>query len=87
MLTLNILANNKSREALCTMCVHEVTHKGFKGEKLTFCNYGGALRELQFEVCECTLYTDKRIPKPEKPIGFVKPGETARPRMTVIKIT
>jgi hypothetical protein len=47
---------------------------------------GCALREIKFEVCECTLYTDKRIPKPEKPIGFVKPGETARPRMTVIKI-
>jgi hypothetical protein len=86
MLTLNILANVKSREALCTTCVYEVTNKGFKGEKLTFCSYGSGLRELKFGVCECTVYTDQRIPKPDKPIGFVKPGETARPRLTVIKI-
>jgi hypothetical protein len=86
MLTLNILANAKSREALCTSCVHEVTNKGFKGEVLTFCSYGGGLRELKFGVCECTVYADKRIPKPEKRIGFVKPGETARPRLTIIKI-
>ena len=86
MLTLNILANVKSREALCTSCVYEVTNKGFKGEGLTFCSYGGGLRELKFGVCECTVYTDKRIPKPEKPIGFIKPGEPARPKLTVIKI-
>jgi hypothetical protein len=86
MLTLNILASVKSREALCTTCVHEVTNKGFKGEVLTFCSYGGGLRELKFGVCECTVYMDKRIPKPEKTIGFVEPGETARPRLTVIKI-
>jgi hypothetical protein len=86
MLTLNILGNVKRREALCTSCVHEVTNKGFKGEVLTFCNYRSELRELKFEVCECTIYTDKRIPKPEKPIGFVKPGETVRPRLTIIKV-
>jgi hypothetical protein len=77
MLTLNILANTKSRE---------VTQKGYKGEKLTSCNYGGGLRELKFEVCECSVYVDSRIPKPEKIIGFVKHGGTARPRITVIKI-
>jgi hypothetical protein len=86
MLTLNILANEKSHEALCTSCAYEVAQKGFEGEKLTFCNYGGGLRELKFGVCECTVYTDKRISKPEKTIGFVKPGETARPRLTVIRI-
>jgi hypothetical protein len=86
MLTLNILANEKRREALCVSCAHEVTNKGFKGEVLTFCGYGGGLRELKFQVCECTVYTDKRIPRPEKPIGFVKPGEKARPRLTIIKI-
>ncbi len=86
MLTLNILAGVKSREALCSSCVYEVTQKGFKGEKATFCSYGSGLREMKFGVCECTVYIDKRIPKPEKTIGFVKPGETARPRLTVIKI-
>ncbi len=86
MLTLNILANVKSREALCTSCVYEVTQKGYSGEKLTFCNYGGGLRELKFEVCECSVYVDSRIPKPAKTIGFIKPGETVRPKITVIKI-
>ena len=86
MLTLNILANEKSREALCATCVYEVTNKGFKGEMLTFCNYGGGLRELKFGVCECTVYSDKRIAKPEKPIGFVKPGEIARRKLTVVRI-
>jgi hypothetical protein len=86
MLTLNILANSKGREVLCASCVHEVINKGFKGQVLTFCGYGGGLRELKFEVCECTVYFDKRTPKPEKPIGFVKPGENARPRLTIIKI-
>ena len=86
MLTLNILANVKPREALCTSCVYEVTQKGYKGERLTFCNYGSGLRELKFEVRECTVYCDNRVSKPDKPIGFVKPGETARPNVTVIKI-
>jgi len=85
MLTLNILANTKSRGALCTSCVHAVANKGFKGEQLTFCNYG-ELRELKFAVCECTVYCDKNAPKPNKTIGFVTPGEAARPKLTVIKI-
>jgi hypothetical protein len=83
---LNILGKVKTGEVLCASCVHEVTQKGFKGEKLTFCGYGGGLRELKFEVCECTAYRDKSVPEPEKPIGFIKPGEKARPRLTVIKI-
>jgi len=86
MLTLNILANAKSREALCTTCVYVVTNKGFKGEVLTFCNYGSELRELKFVVCECTVYTDKRISKPDKAIGFVTLGETARTKLTIVKI-
>lgn len=85
-MTLNILASVQSREALCSSCVYEVTQKGFKGEKATFCNYGGGMREMKFGVCECTVHIDKRISRPEKTIGFVKPGETARPKLTVIKI-
>ena len=86
MLTLNILANVKSREALCTSCVYEVTNKGFKGEKLTFCSYGGGLRKLKFEVCECTVYVDSRVTKPEKVIGYIQPGRKPKPHFTVIKI-
>jgi len=86
MLTLNILAKEKSREALCASCNYEVTHKGYEGEKLTFCNYGGGLRELTFEVCECSVYVDSRITKPEKVIGFIQPEGKPRPNFTVIKI-
>jgi hypothetical protein len=86
MLTLNILAHEKRREALCTSCVYEVTQKGYQGEKLTFCNYGGELRELQFEVCECSVYVDSRVARPRKIAGFIKPGETARLNVTIIKI-
>ena len=85
-MTLNIVVSVKSCETLCTSCVYEVTNKGFEGEKLTFCSYGGGLRELKFAVCECTAYTDKRTPKPKKTIGFIQPGETARTWLTVIKI-
>ena len=85
-MTLNILGKEQTGQVLCASCVHEVTQKGFKGEKLTFCGYGGGLRELKFEVCECTAYYDKSVPVPEKPIGFIKPGEKARPKLTVIKI-
>ena len=86
MLTLNILGKEETGEVLCASCVHEVTQKGFKGERLTFCSYGGGLRDLKFEVCECTAYTDRRIPPPAKPIGFIKPADTLRPKLTVIKI-
>ena len=86
MLTLNILAIEKSREALCTSCTYEVTQKGYKGEKLTFCSYGSGLRELKFEVCECSVYVDNRIIKPKKVIGFVQPGDKPKPIFTVIKI-
>ena len=86
MLTLNILANAKRREALCTACVHVVTNKGFKGEVLTFCNYGSELRELKFEVCECTVYANKNAPKVRKPIGYITPEEKNRLGLTVIRV-
>ncbi len=86
MLTLNILANEKRREALCYFVCPRSHAEGLQGEKLTFCNYGGELRELRFEVCECSVYVDGRVAKPAKVAGFIKPGETVRPKITVIKI-
>jgi hypothetical protein len=86
MLTLNILGVAKRREALCPTCVYAVTQKGFKGEELTSCNFGGGLRELKFAVCECNAYVDFRVPKPERRVGFVNPDEPKKPRVTVIKI-
>jgi hypothetical protein len=86
MLTLNILGVSQRREALCPTCAYAVTQKGFKGEQLTSCSFGGALRELKFVVSECSVYADARVPKPERRVGFVKPAEPKKPRVTVIKI-
>jgi len=86
MLTLNILRNKRSVEGLCASCLHEVTQKGFNGEKLTFCGYGGALRKLRFKVSECTVYFDKRVAPREKPIGYIKPEDAVKPKVTIIKI-
>lgn len=86
MLTLNILGTSRRREALCPSCLYAVVQKGFGGEKLTRCNLGGGLRELPFEVSECTAYVDRRIPKPEREVGFVRPGCDAKSAVTVIRI-
>ena len=80
MLTLNILGTPKRREALCPTCLYAVAQKGFNGEELTCCNLGGGLRELKFAVCECTAYVDRRIPKPERAIGFIRPDLESRAR-------
>lgn len=77
----------KTSEVLCTSCVYEVTQKGSKGEKLTFCSYGGGLRELKFEVCECTVSGKANEPEAKREIGLVRRGETAKPPVTVIKIS
>lgn len=86
MLTLNILGTSGRREALCPTCLYAVVRKGFSGERLTSCNLGGELRELSFEVSECTAYVDRRIPKPARVVGFVQSGPEPKPTITVIKI-
>jgi hypothetical protein len=86
MLTLNILGNSKRREALCSTCVYAVTQKGRNGEELTSCSLGGGLRELRFEVCECSAYADNRIPKPERVVGFVEPTRQKNRNFAVIRI-
>ncbi len=82
MFTFKIFARPKRPEALCPTCVFAVTHSGFSGEELTCCSLGGGIRELPFAVCECTAYTDSRIRKPDRVVGFVKTA----PEATVIKI-
>jgi hypothetical protein len=86
MLTLNIVGTLKRPQALCPTCVYAVTQKGFKGEELTSCNLAGGLRELKFEVCECSAYVDNRIPKPERLVGFVKATSQEKRNFAVIKI-
>jgi hypothetical protein len=86
MLTLNILGTRKRREALCPTCAYAVTQKGFQGEELTCCCLGGGLREMQFAVRECTAYCDRRIPKPARVAGFVRPSSEEKPGVTVIRI-
>ena len=86
MLTLNILGSPRRREALCPTCVYAVTQKGFKGEELTSCGFGGGLRELKFAVRECTAYIDRHVTKPERVVGFVRPEPTQKLNPTVIRI-
>ena len=86
MLTLNILGNSKRHETLCSTCVYAVTQKGRDGEELTSCCFGGGLRELKFEVCECSVYVDTRIPKPERLVGFVRPARQEKQNIAVIRI-
>ena len=86
MLTLNILGTPTRREALCPTCVYAVMQKGLAGEELTSCNLGGNLRELKFVVCECSAYSDRRIPQPERVVGFVRTAPKGKPRVTVIRI-
>jgi hypothetical protein len=86
MLTLNILGTPKRRDALCPTCVYAVAQKGFRGEELTFCGLGGGLRELTFEVCECSAYVDRRVSRAERTVGFVKPARSSKPGITVIRI-
>lgn len=86
MLTLNILGTAKRREPLCPTCVYAVTQKGFEGEEVTSCGYGGGLRELAFAVCECTAYIDRRVDTRKRIAGFVRPAEPAKINTTVIRI-
>ncbi len=86
MLTLNILGNSSRRETLCSTCVYAVTQKGRDGEELTSCCFGGGLRELKFEVCECSVYADTRIPKPQRLVGFVRPAPRQE-NIAVIRIS
>jgi hypothetical protein len=86
MLTLNILESPKRRVGLCPTCVYAVTQRGFEGEELTCCGYGGGLRELRFEVRECTAYIDRNFVPLRRVAGFVKP-QTGNRKTIVIKIT
>jgi hypothetical protein len=85
MLTLNIVGNSKRHDTLCSTCVYAVTQKGRDGEALTSCCFGGGLRELKFEVCECSVYMDSRIPKPQRVVGFVRPARRQE-NIAVIRI-
>ena len=86
MLTLNLFETRERREALCPTCTYAVAQKGFNGEGLTCCSLGGGLRELTFEVRECTAYADNRIPKPKRAVGFVPRPEEPKLGVTVIRI-
>jgi hypothetical protein len=45
---------------LCLTCVNAMITCGTRGEERTACTYGGALRPIDFTVCECTGYCSKR---------------------------
>jgi hypothetical protein len=66
-------ASDKS-ETLCATCVNVYRVKGANGKELIYCNYTSELREINFEVCECTGYLSKYIVPLPRVIGFA-PGE------------
>ena len=42
--------------SLCLTCANAVIAHGTRGEESVACNLGGAMRAVNFTVCECTGY-------------------------------
>src|SRR5581483_2806150 len=57
-------------ETLCATCVNVYRVKGANGKELICCNYTSELREINFQVCECTGYRNKYIVPLTRVIGF-----------------
>lgn len=72
-------------EDLCQHCASACIRKGFRGEELILCGAGGTLRELDFAVRECSYFDDRRVVRPARVAGFVKPSQSGG-NVTVIKI-
>ena len=61
--------------SLCLTCVNAMISRGTRGEERVACTYGGALRPVDFTVCECTGYCGKRdTSKLVKIEGFAREG-------------
>jgi hypothetical protein len=58
---------------LCRTCANSHMVKGFSGNELTSCTFGGALRPMKFEVRECTGFTSRLVTiSPVRIEGFVR---------------
>lgn len=77
MLVLNIFGRALRDDALCVTCTYAHVERGFRGEVLTFCNLAYPMRRVRFDVSDCTDYNDRRLAKPAKVAGFVKPVVSA----------
>jgi len=59
-------------ESLCLACVNAVVTRGTNGKTLVACNFGGAMRPVKFEVCQCSGFcTNAKPAKLVKIEGFV----------------
>src|SRR5271167_688755 len=46
--------------SLCLTCVNAMITRGTHGEERVACTYGGALRPVDFTVCDCSGYCSTR---------------------------
>ena len=60
----------QGRRRCATTCVNVYRVKGGNGKELIYCNYTSDLREINFEVCECTGYRSNNIVPLTRVIGF-----------------
>jgi hypothetical protein len=49
-------ARRVESESLCLACVNAVVTRGVRGRVLVACNFGGAMRPVKFEVCQCSAF-------------------------------
>lgn len=73
MFVFNIFREPLDVESLCATCAYSHIEKGFLGQVQTFCNFASPMRRIEFDLCDCTDYIDRRAAKPMKVAGFVKP--------------
>jgi hypothetical protein len=58
---------------LCRSCVNAHMVKGFNGQELISCTFGGTLRPMKFEVRECTGFSSRLVTiTPVRIEGFVR---------------
>ena len=59
-------------ETLCRTCANAHMVKGFRGNELIACTFGGTLRRMRFEVRECTGFSRRLVNiTPVRVTGFV----------------
>ena len=62
-----------NQESLCLICVNAMVTRGTNGKTLIACNFAGAMRPVEFTVCQCTGFCVKADPaKLVKIEGFVR---------------
>jgi len=75
-------------ESLCLACVNAVVTRGTNGKTLVACNFGGAMRPVKFEVCQCSGFCTNA--KPAKLVtieGFVSDKREAYAEVAIERVS